>query len=87
MFGVIMEILSDIGGSLRKTWKFHTFHQLSCMFGEDLYLIQLLRKKFMCVRSAAGELGGPFNKPDLILTVVDGQKPKCVRVATVPDLS
>ena len=42
---------------------------------------------FMCALSAAGELRGPFNKPDLILTVVDGQKPKSVRVATVPDLS
>ena len=41
---------------------------------------------FMCALSAAGELRGPFNKPDLILTVVGGQKPKCVRVATVPDL-
>lgn len=57
------------------------------VLGKDLYLIQLSRGGKMRALSAAAEPRGPFNKPDLILTVVNGQKPRCVRVATVADLS
>lgn len=62
----------------------HSSNYPSCL-GHDLYSIQLLRK-CSCV-SAAGGLRGPFNKPDLIFTVVDGHQPKSFRVATVPDFS
>ena len=69
-----------------KTWKFHTFLWLPCVFGKLFVFDCASQEMSMCAFSAAGELRGPFNTPDLILTVVDGQKPKCVRVATVPDL-
>lgn len=80
-------LINCIGGTRRKTRKLHTFLQLPCVFGKWFVFDSASQEMSMCALWAAGELGGPFNKPDLILTVVDGQKPKSVRVATVPDLS
>lgn len=75
--------LNRAGGSPRKTWKFHTFLQLPVSLGNDLYWISFSGN----VRAllAAGGLRGLFIKLDLVFTVVDGQKPRCVKAATAPD--
>lgn len=50
------------------------------------YLIHKFTEMLLLyVFSIAGGPGAPLT--NLIFTVVDGQRPKCVRVATVPDPS
>lgn len=80
-------LVNCCGGSLRKTHKFHTFLQVPRVFWEKICIWFSFLGEKMRALSAAAEPRGPFNKPDLILTVVNGQKPRCVRVATVADLS
>lgn len=61
----------------------HSSNDIMIM-GNDLYR-RFLGNVHVCFQLLKSQ-GGPFNTPDLILTGVDGQRPKFVRVATVPDL-
>lgn len=70
--------------------EFHTFLQLRpAHLGNDLHLVLLLGKRpRVCAHTQEQESTERLlEQTRLILTVVDGQKPKSVRVATVPGLS
>lgn len=48
-------LINCIGGSLKKTLKFHTFLQLPCVFGKRFVFDSASQEMFMCTLSESEE--------------------------------